>query len=889
MTEPNRPNPSRTVGKYALIRELGRGGMGVVYEATDTQIQRKVALKLMLPRPGQKPDQAEQERQRFAREAQMAAKLKHPGIVTLYEAGEIQGRRYLAMELIQGRAFSDWLAAKGLGLRAKVPVLRDIALAVHHAHEQGVLHRDLKPQNILVDAQNKPVVMDFGLAKAMGGDTGLSLTGDGLVVGTPAYMSPEQARGAKTVDGRTDVYSLGVMLYEMLAGRKPFEGETAIEILMKASKERPSLPSSTRITALDPALDRTIENICLKAMEKNPGDRYATARAFALDLDRWLKGEAVAISTVRRRVGVSRKTNPWVWISAAAGLALVVILGLALRPSPPPPSADAELARARRLLKEKKYTDARIEFGKALAKDPSSAEAREGDRQAQAAEAEAARAARTKEAADLKLQLEASRASSAKEIELAEQKIKTAAASASEQDQKRLREELAALKEKARLSEEEARQTREKLLAIEARGEPAPAPAPKPAPVPVPAPVPAPAPAPPPKPLPAQKVLPAARDPKVAASLLKEAVDAAVDRLDVAAIFKAADELAAEAGLDAVAVKADALKRAKKQVKARDDAQQLAGAHLRLAEDALAADDVKVAQQAARDASAIAKQSGDAGIVEEAAALGKELTAIQPEVERYLKAKRTLSAQPDEPGACLDAGRHLCLVKDRWEDGLPLLAKGSDEAQRKLALQEAALPPDAAGRRQLAGAWWASAQKERVKAFKNGALLRALYWYELALPGLRGAEKLEAEQRIDACYRQAPTAKLRAVFVPEKSMRPFPVGQRQGMFPEQKTDDATGPFRGEAVYFDQKSGTDVVYEIRSGRRLSKLRWKGAAMQQMGIEIQDTAGTVVAKGGPYPGGNVWAEFTLEFPPLSRFTLKLSNHVSVWYLVDTIELK
>jgi len=228
-------------------------------------------------------------------------------------------------------------------------------------------------------------------------------------------------------------------------------------------------------------------------------------------------------------------------------------------------------------------------------------------------------------------------------------------------------------------------------------------------------------------------------------------------------------------------------------------------------------------------------------------------------------------------------------VKERWEDGLPLLARGSDDPYRKLAQQEAAPPADPAGRRTLATGWWTSAQKERIKAFKNGGLVRALHWYELALPGLRGAERIEAEQRIDACYRQAPTAKTRATFVPEKSMKLFPVGHRQGLFPEQKSDDAAGPFRGEAVYFDQRTGSDAVYEVRSGRRLSKLRWKGAAMAAMTIEIMDLAGTVIAKGGPYGGGNAWAEFTLDFPPLSRFWIKLTNHVSVWYLVDTLELK
>jgi serine/threonine-protein kinase len=263
------------------------------------------------------------------------------------------------MEFVEGRPFSEWAGQKGLGLRAKIAVLRDVAAAVHHAHEEGVLHRDLKPQNILVAAKNRAVVMDFGLAKAMGGDTGLSLTGDGLVVGTPAYMSPEQARGDKTVDGRTDVYAIGVMLYELLAGRKPFDGETAIEILMKASKERAAPPSSTRLMAPDPAADRVIESICLKALERNPQDRYASARALASDLTRWLDGEAVHITTVRRRARSQPKSRAWIFVSI--GVAALAAIGVVVAlPGPAPAGAEAELERARRYLREKKYTDARV-------------------------------------------------------------------------------------------------------------------------------------------------------------------------------------------------------------------------------------------------------------------------------------------------------------------------------------------------------------------------------------------------------------------------------------------------------------------------------------------------------------------------------------------------
>src|SRR5262245_50946347 len=196
-----KPEPARgkagptLLGRYTLVREIGRGGMGVVYEATDPQLQRNVALKLMLPRPHSDAAHVEAERQRFLREAQAIAKLKHPHIVTLYEAGTLQGKLFLAMELIQGAPFAAWWKQKARALPQNVAVLRDVALAVHHAHEKGILHRDLKPENILVGPDGQPHVMDFGLAKVMGANTEVSLTADGFSIGTPSYMSPEQARG----------------------------------------------------------------------------------------------------------------------------------------------------------------------------------------------------------------------------------------------------------------------------------------------------------------------------------------------------------------------------------------------------------------------------------------------------------------------------------------------------------------------------------------------------------------------------------------------------------------------------------------------------------------------------------------------------------------------
>ena len=214
------------LGKYRLIRELGRGGMGVVYEALDSQLNRKVALKLMLTNPNADPKERALEEERFVQEAQLSAKLKHPNIVTVYEAGLLDGRQFLSMEMIDGQAFNEW--RKTVTIRQQIQTLADVASAVHHAHEQGILHRDLKPRNILVSAAGHAYVTDFGLAKSLGKNVHQSLTGSGAVVGTPAYMSPEQAQGLDRVDWRTDIYSLGVILYECMTGRTPFTGESPI-------------------------------------------------------------------------------------------------------------------------------------------------------------------------------------------------------------------------------------------------------------------------------------------------------------------------------------------------------------------------------------------------------------------------------------------------------------------------------------------------------------------------------------------------------------------------------------------------------------------------------------------------------------------------------------
>lgn len=238
------PLSGRKIGKYVIAGELGRGSMAVTYEARDLVLDRPVALKVFNRRLAERKPSEEE---RFIREARLAASLPpHPNLVSVFDSGLDDGERYLAMELIRGRTFS-----RGGPLGKSIELLRDVARALHHAHEHGIVHRDAKPANILVDAGGAPHVSDFGLAKNLEHPEA-SLTDPDCVVGTPIYMSPEQATGGR-VDRRTDVYSLGVMLYEILTGEAPFRGKTPVETLLKTIKEPLRRPSAAA-PSVDPQL-----------------------------------------------------------------------------------------------------------------------------------------------------------------------------------------------------------------------------------------------------------------------------------------------------------------------------------------------------------------------------------------------------------------------------------------------------------------------------------------------------------------------------------------------------------------------------------------------------------------------------------------------------------
>jgi eukaryotic-like serine/threonine-protein kinase len=311
-------------GDYELRQEIGRGGMGVVYRAAQTSLSREVAVKMILR--GQLASPAD--RERFEAEARAAARLDHPGIVPVYEVGEIGGRPYFSMKHVRGTTLAQRLAEGPLPPREAARMLAAVARAIHFAHLRGVLHRDLKPSNILLDEQGEPHVTDFGLAKQI--TEAASLTKSGAVLGTPAYMAPEQAVGARgQVGPQSDVYSLGVILYHMLTGRPPFQAASPAEMVLLVLEQDPVPPRM-----LNPKADRDLEMICLRCLQKPIDLRYASAAALADDLEAYLNDESISARSGRfAQVLASwmRETHHaavlenwgllWMWHSLALGVA----------------------------------------------------------------------------------------------------------------------------------------------------------------------------------------------------------------------------------------------------------------------------------------------------------------------------------------------------------------------------------------------------------------------------------------------------------------------------------------------------------------------------------------------------------------------------------------
>jgi serine/threonine protein kinase len=302
-------------GDYELLEQIGRGGQGVVFRARQKSLNRTVALKII--GLGQWATKAHLKR--FRLEAEAAARLEHPGIVPIHEVGERDGSCYFSMKFVEGGQLDEVAKREPMAIRPAVELIAKVARTVHYAHEHGILHRDIKPGNILLDAKGEPHLTDFGLARLVESESSVTHTLD--VLGTPSYMAPEQAVGNNAhVTSATDVYGLGAVLYQLLTGQPPFAGGTTYETIKLLLDTEPRQPR-----LLNPKIDRDLSTICLKCLEKDPKRRYSSALALAEDLEHWLRHEPI----LARRTGILVRGKKWVRRNPTSAVLAVALVALA--------------------------------------------------------------------------------------------------------------------------------------------------------------------------------------------------------------------------------------------------------------------------------------------------------------------------------------------------------------------------------------------------------------------------------------------------------------------------------------------------------------------------------------------------------------------------------
>ncbi len=315
-----RPLLEGSFGKYDIEGEIARGGVGAVFRARERTTGKPFALKVLI----EGDDVGETERERFRHECETAKALSLPGMVQIHEVGEHEGRPYMAMELVEGKSLDKVISERTLTVNACLVLMKSVAGTVGALHEKGYVHRDIKPGNILLDQFDTPKVADFGLVKSL--DEVTRLTASGLVCGTPAYMSPEQARGeGKNVDPRSDVWALGAVLYEMLAGEPPFKADNALKLMLRITKEQPR-----KLTLANRKVPVDVEAIVMKCLDKNPARRYANARALAADIATFLEGGKLEVSTQSkvRQLFDTASANRARLVPATAAMVALLVIGI---------------------------------------------------------------------------------------------------------------------------------------------------------------------------------------------------------------------------------------------------------------------------------------------------------------------------------------------------------------------------------------------------------------------------------------------------------------------------------------------------------------------------------------------------------------------------------
>jgi len=362
-----RPLLEGAFGHFEIEDEIARGGVGAVFRVRHTVTGAKLALKVLIEDDGT----GDLERERFRRECETAKSLSLPGMVKIHEVGEVDGKPYMAMELIEGRSLDKLIAEKSLSVHDALVIMESVARTVGELHAAGYVHRDLKPANILLDAYGSPKVADFGLVKSV--DEVTRLTASGLVCGTPAYMSPEQARGdGQAVEARTDVWALGAVLYEMLTGKPPFQADNALRLMLQITKEDP-LPARV----LNPKIPTDVEVVVKKCLSKSADKRYPNGSALAKDLQRFLEGAPIEAKTRAsvRRIVKAANDRKGLFIGVSVGLAGVVVVALLARMLLAPQDAHTRADQGWASLEDGQLKEAEDSFRAAIRADPKQASA----------------------------------------------------------------------------------------------------------------------------------------------------------------------------------------------------------------------------------------------------------------------------------------------------------------------------------------------------------------------------------------------------------------------------------------------------------------------------------------------------------------------------------